>query len=221
MVITVGAEKGGVAKTRLATHIAAIAASQGVDVVLLDTDRQGSAVSWSRIRNDEGVLPSIPAFALPANPARELANLSSRYSLVVVDIGAQQYRSMLECAQLSDLVVVPCGPDQQEVESTLAVFTSLRDLDARHARGRVPAYCALTRVSTKPDAKATTELRAYLESEGVPTLRAHAAQREAWRATGKTGRALHELRGSDRSTKAIAEMQAMYDEIVELANHQD
>jgi chromosome partitioning protein len=218
MVITIGAEKGGVSKTRLATHIAAIAASQDVDVVLLDTDKQGSAMSWSRIRNEEGVTPSIPVLALPANPARELAKLANKFSLVVVDIGAQNYRTMLECALLSDLVLVPCGADQQEVESTLSVFQALRGLDARHERGRVPAYCVLTRVSAKENAKATVELRAYLTSEGVPLCNAQIAHREAWKATGKTGRALHELKGSDRSPKAIGEMQALYDEIVELAN---
>ncbi|WP_253194436.1 ParA family protein [Burkholderia cenocepacia] len=128
MVITVGAEKGGVGKTRLATHIAALAATNDVDVVLLDTDKQGSAMSWSRIRNEEGVTPAIPVLALPANPARELANLANKYTLVVVDIGAQNYRTMLECALLSDLVLVPCGPDQQEVESTLNVFATLKDM---------------------------------------------------------------------------------------------
>ena len=46
MVITIGAEKGGVAKTRLATHIAALAAVEDVDVVLLDTDQPGSAIGW-------------------------------------------------------------------------------------------------------------------------------------------------------------------------------
>ena len=46
MVITIGAEKGGVAKTRLATHIAALAAANGVDVALFDTEKQGSAMSW-------------------------------------------------------------------------------------------------------------------------------------------------------------------------------
>lgn len=220
MVITIGAEKGGVSKTRLATHIAAIAASQDVDVVLLDTDKQGSAMSWSRIRNEEGVSPSIPVLALPANPARELANLASKFSLVVVDIGAQNYRTMLECAQLSDLVLVPCGNDQQGVESTLSVFQALRDLDGRHEKGAVPAHCVLTRVSTKENAKATVELREYLQSEGVQVCKAHIAHREAWKATGKTGRALHELKGADRSPKAIEEMQALYDEIVELANQE-
>ncbi|MCK4140017.1 AAA family ATPase [Ralstonia pseudosolanacearum] len=218
MVITIGAEKGGVAKTRLATHLAALAAGQGIDVVLLDTDKQGSAMSWSRIRNDEGVTPAIPVLSLPPNPARELANLAGKYTLVVVDIGAQNYRTMLECAQLSDLVLVPCGPDQQEVESTLNVFEALRAMDHRHETGSIPAHVVLTRMSTKENAKATAELREYFAGESIPVCRTHIAQREAWRATGKTGRALHELKGSDRSLKAIEEMQALYEEIVELAN---
>jgi chromosome partitioning protein len=213
MIITIGAEKGGVAKTRLATNIAAMAAGEDVDVVLLDTDKQGSAISWSRIRNEEGVSPSIPVLALPANPARELANLASKYTLVVVDIGAQNYRTMLECALLSDIVLVPCGADQQEVESTLNVFATLKDMGPRHERGRVPAYVVLTRVSPVEGSKATAELREYFVSEGIPIFDSQIAQRAAWLATGKTGRAVHELKGRDRSKKAIDEMDAVYREI--------
>ena len=197
MVITFGAEKGGVGKSRLATNIAALAACNGVDVVLLDTDKQGSATSWSRIRNEEGILPSIPVFALPPQPARELANLSSRYTLVVVDIGAQNYRTMLECSLLSDIVIVPCGPDQQEIESTVNV---------------------LTRVSTVDVAKATMEVRDYLREEGISVFNAQIAQRASWLASGKSGRALHELNSRDRSQKATEEVQAVYDEILKRIN---
>lgn len=215
MVITIGAEKGGVAKTRLATNIAALAAASGADVVLLDTDRQGSAMSWVRIRNEENVVPSIPVFALPASPARELADLASRYDLVVVDIGAQNYRTMLECALLSDLVIVPCGADQQEVESTRAVFDALRDVGARRPDGKVPAFVALTRVSHLPSSRVTADLRAMFEIERINVFQACLPSREAWKACGKTGRAVHELRGKDRSGKAAAEMVALYQEIVE------
>jgi chromosome partitioning protein len=218
MVITIGAEKGGVAKTRLATHIAALAANDGVDVVLLDTDKQGSATSWSRIRNEEGILPSIPVLALPPNPARELANLANKYTLVVVDIGAQNYRTMLECALLSDIVLVPCGADQQEVESTLSVFETLKNMGPRHERGAVPAHVVLTRVSTVETSKATAELREYFSGEGISVFKAQIAQRASWLATGKSGRAVHELKGKDRSQKAIDEMRAVYDEIIRRIN---
>lgn len=218
MVITIGAEKGGVAKTRLSTHIAALAAAQGVDVVLLDTDKQGSATSWSRIRNEEGVTPSIPVFALPPSPARELANLASRYTLVVVDIGAQNYRTMLECALLSDLVLVPCGADQQEIESTLNVFDALKQMGPRHEKGYVPAHVVLTRVSPIEGAKATVDLRDYFKNEGISVFDAQLAYRTSWLATGKSGRSVSELKGKERSAKAVVEMQAVYDEVLKRIN---
>lgn len=214
MVITIGAEKGGVAKTRLATHIAALAAANDVDVVLLDTDKQGSAMSWAKIRNDEGVTPSIPVLALPPHPAREIADLSTRYTLVVVDIGAQNYRTMLECALLSDLVLVPCGADQQEVESTLNVFETLKQVGPRHRSGEVPAHVVLTRVSPIEGSKATSELRDLFAGQGVSVFKSQIAHRASWLATGKSGRAVHELKGRERSQKAVDEMQAVYDEIL-------
>jgi chromosome partitioning protein len=221
MVITIGAEKGGVAKTRLATHIAALAAAEEVDVVLLDTDKQGSATSWSRIRNEEGVVPSIPVLTLPLSPARELANLAAKFTLVVVDIGAQNYRTMLECALLSDLVLVPCGADQQEVESTLKVFDTLKEMGPRHEKGRIPAHVVLTRVSPLENAKSTSELRGYFASEDISVFDAQIAQRASWLATGKSGRAVHELKGKDRSQKAIDEMQRVYKEIIARINAQE
>lgn len=220
MVIVIGAEKGGVAKTRLATHIAAIAAGEGVDVVLLDTDKQGSATSWARIRKEEGVEPAIHVLALPPNPAREVANLAGKYDLVVVDIGAQNYRTMLECAVVSDLVLVPCGADQQEIESTLNVFDALRNIGPQHRLKQVPAWVVLTRVSPVENAKATADLRALFATENVGVFKAQIASRAAWLATGRSGKAVHELRGKDKSQKAIDEMRAVYDEIIARAQQQ-
>lgn len=244
MIITIGAEKGGVAKTRLATHIAALAAGEGVDVVLLDTDMQGSAISWSKIRDQEieavekrnaervklaekerrrlkanelETLPRVMTLPLPPNPAREVANLAKKYDLVVVDIGAQNYRTMLECALISDLVLVPCGADQQEIESTLKVFDALKEIGPRHAKGDVPAAVVLTRVSQMDKAKATADIREMFSEEGIAVFKAHIAQRSTWLSTGRTGRAVHELKGKERSQKAVDEMRAVYDEIVERA----
>ena len=214
MIITVGAEKGGVAKSRIATHIATLAAQAGVDVVLLDTDRQGSSASWCDHRNQEGVTPSIPVLFLPTNPVREIVNLSSKYELIVIDIGAQNYKTMLECAIVSDLVIVPCGNDQQELESTLNVFKVLGDMGPRHSTGSIPAHVLLTRVSATENAKSIMELKDFFRGCDISVFDSFTAHRAAWLNTGKTGRALHELKGKDRSPKAIAEMQAVYDEIL-------
>lgn len=213
MIITVGAEKGGVGKSRLATHIATLAACEGVDVVLLDTDKQGSSTSWTRIRAEEGVTPPVSVVVLPASPSRELLSLAGRFDLVVVDIGAQNYKTFIECAILSDLVLVPCGPDQQEIESTQNVFAALADIGPRHRLGRIPAHVVLTRISTMGNAKATSELREFFSEEGIRVFDSALPFRTTWYTSGKAGRAVHELKGKDRSEKAVAEMAAVYEEI--------
>ena len=43
MVILIGGEKGGTGKTTIATNLAALRALAGHDVLLVDTDSQGSA----------------------------------------------------------------------------------------------------------------------------------------------------------------------------------
>lgn len=231
MIITVGAEKGGVAKTRLATHIATIAAREGVDVLLLDTDKQGSADSWNDIRKDTldeeeakaaaaGVKnyvkkPRVPLATLPANPLLELRDFAKKYQLVVVDIGAQNYRTMLECAAVSDLVLVPCGADQQEIESTERVFAALGTVRSLSGRGHVPAAVVLTRVSTVAKSSATADIRKYFREKQIDVFTAAIASRSAWLMTGRTGLMVSELTGKDRSEKAVDEMQAVYDEIVQ------
>jgi len=47
MIITLGAEKGGVGKTALAVNLAAQRTLEGHDVLLVDTDLQISASFWS------------------------------------------------------------------------------------------------------------------------------------------------------------------------------
>lgn len=227
MILCVGNEKGGVAKTRIATHIACIAASKGVDVVLLDTDPQGSASSWCSIRSKKGISPEIVCLALPpkpkspsatlnGGPIKELQSLASKYDLVVIDIGAQNYQTMLECALVSDLVLVPCGPDQQEVESTMTTMMAMKDLNVRHEKGRVPAHVVLTRTSTKENAKVTSELMKLFRDYGLPVFTTHLPNREVWKTSGKTGKAVTELTGKDGSVKAKEEALALWEEIVKV-----
>ena len=61
MIILIGGEKGGTGKTTLATNLAAMRALAGHDVLLVDTDRQGSAAAWALKRGEsETKKPRVP-----------------------------------------------------------------------------------------------------------------------------------------------------------------
>ena len=56
-IILIGGEKGGTGKTTLAVNIAAARARDGHDVLLVDTDPQGSASYWAAAREEAGIEP--------------------------------------------------------------------------------------------------------------------------------------------------------------------
>lgn len=214
MILVVGAEKGGVGKSLLATNIAVLASDAGAKVCLLDTDQQGTASSWSRIRNENGILPSISVLAVPTNPVNELASLSSSFDLIVVDIGAQNYLTMQNTAAIADMILIPVGPDQFEVESTLQVSHVLKSMDSRHKNGKIPAYIVLNNLPTNPRSVEAAELRAVFSDEDYPVFKAGLCHRSSWRNSRRSGLAIHELTGKAKDIKASNEMLAIYNEIL-------
>ena len=59
MIVLIGGEKGGTGKTTIATNLAAMRALAGRDVLLIDTDPQGSANYWAQSRDEEGITPRV------------------------------------------------------------------------------------------------------------------------------------------------------------------
>lgn len=212
MIIVVGAEKGGVGKTALATNLAALAVAENLEVLLLDTDTNGSSSAWIRIRNEEKVEPNIPLLTVSQNPQNELKHLASKYDLIIVDVGANSYATMLNSAKVADMVLVPTGPDQMEVESTFATFAELRQMDAKHKNGKVPAFVVLNQLPTNAKSKEESALREYLAQAELPVFEAALRHRASWRNSRRAGLAVHELKGRDADPKAAAEMRAIFAE---------
>ena len=64
MILLIGGEKGGTGKTTVATNLAALRAAAGHDVLLVDTDRQGSAAAWCQLRAEHPQLPQVACVQL-------------------------------------------------------------------------------------------------------------------------------------------------------------
>jgi len=123
VLIVIANTKGGVAKTTTAVHLAAVLAERG-RTLLVDTDPQGSALSWV-----EG-LDDYPAVAVgrarSRGLARDLAALARDYDFTVVDTPGSRERGIAaQATGGADLVVMPLAPtaaDFADVPRTLELI---------------------------------------------------------------------------------------------------
>jgi chromosome partitioning protein len=210
-------EKGGVGKSRLATILAALAASDGVDVILLDADKQAASMSWCSARQAHGVEPLFPVLAPSVKAAREIESLGEKYQLVVVDVAGGGYQTIDECVQMADLVIVPCGADQSEVEATFRTLERIVTLAEQVPGRHIPAWVVLSRVPPHENSRVTASTRQAFETlleslpgTGLELFPIAMTYRDAWKACGRTGRGLHELKGVERSEKAVEEIMSLY-----------
>jgi chromosome partitioning protein len=112
MVTTIGNTKGGVGKTTLAVNLAIGLSRRGEDVLLIDGDKQATALAFTEIRSTRHPeAPSYTAVALQGAQIRtQMRSLERRYEHIVIDAGGQDTESLRAALMVSDLVIIPTAP---------------------------------------------------------------------------------------------------------------
>ena len=162
MIVLVGGEKGGTGKTTLATNLAALRAAAGRDVLLVDTDRQGSASFWGAVRDEaagEGAalaaVPCVQVFG--KGVARQLADLAGRYDDVVVDAGGRDSVELRSAMVGAERLYVPVQASQFDVW-TLEQMDELVS-QAQAINPDLEAGVVINRASTHPRVREADEAR--------------------------------------------------------------
>lgn len=133
--------KGGCGKTIIATNLAAYYATRGLETVLMDCDRQGSALHWHELRSRAD--PPITATTVhdrQATMTRAWAfRMPTGASRLVIDspAGVQGFE-LADLIRRADYVIVPILPSALDMHATLAFLDVLSgQREIRNSRVRI------------------------------------------------------------------------------------
>ncbi len=110
-VIAVLNQKGGSGKTTISTHLARALQLEGFDVLLVDSDPQGSARDWAAV-NAEHPTPVV-GIDRPTI-ARDLKSIAKK-DYVVIDGAPQAQDLAVSAIMAADLVLIPVQPSPYDI----------------------------------------------------------------------------------------------------------
>lgn len=179
MIITIANPKGGVGKTATSMFIAAVFADRGVDVTVIDLDRQGTALDWAerveeRYEEDCEANPQLP-FAVELSIPRQVEKLAVRIGKTgvgIIDTPPGDPDAIEAAIAASDFVIVPTRATNADLSRVWALHDVLSD---------VPHAALLT--FARKGTKALEVTRAVLDSQGMERFQSEISLREAVHST--------------------------------------
>lgn len=211
MIVLIGGEKGGTGKTTVATNLAAMRTLAGFDVLLIDSDPQGSANYWAQNRDDTHIQPRVACVQkLGKGLAIEVRDLAQRYQDIIIDAGGRDSVELRSALVVVDKIYIPIQPSQFDVWTLNAMNTLVET--AKGFNPDLQAKVVISRASTNPSVQESEETRKLLaDFPHLVALDLVVRDRIAYRKAAKEGASVTELK--PKEVKANEEMTALYNEI--------
>lgn len=207
-------QKGGVGKTTIATNLAAAAQLDGKRAVVIDLDKQGSALDWFAARAESSPLAGLPTVKVDRSlSAPQFRQLTSGYDFVVLDGPARLGEVIRSAAVAADLVIVPVQPGPYDLWAASGTLEVLDEADAIRAElGRKPVRRLFVINRATIGTVLAREAPAPLAEHGeVAEVVLH--QRIAFAETAAIGESVLTAFGDQA---AAAEVQALYKAVITL-----
>ncbi len=201
-VIAVLNQKGGSGKTTIATHLARALQLGGADVLLVDSDPQGSARDWAAVREDQPV--TVVGIDRPTIE-RDLKNIAQK-DYVVIDGAPQAADLAVSAIKSADFILIPVQPSPYDIWAT-ADLVDLVKQRIELTDGKLQAAFVVSRAikGTRIGQDVTEALKGY----GLPVLESRITQRVIYPGTAAAGKTVFD----ELDKTASLEIQALCNEI--------
>lgn len=203
-VIAVLNQKGGSGKTTIATHLARALQLQGSSVLLVDSDKQGSARDWSAV--DESNPVTVIGLDRPTLD-RDLKNISDK-DFVVIDGSPQATDLAVSAIKAADFVLIPVQPSPYDIWATSDLVDLVKQRIEMTDNKLKSAFVVSRAIK---NTKIGTEVSEVLTEYGLPVLDAKIVQRIAYPNSAAIGKTVFET--ESKSSDAVAEMNALATEV--------
>lgn len=204
-VIAVLNQKGGSGKTTIATHLARALQLEGKEVLLVDSDPQGSARDWAAVREDQPV--TVVGIDRPTI-GRDLKSVA-RQEFVVIDGAPQAADLAVSAIKAADFVLIPVQPSPYDIWAT----ADLMDLVKQRIEvtdGALQAAFVVSRAIK--GTRIGSEVAEALHGYDLPVLESRITQRVSYPGTAAAGTTVLD---SEPNGDAAAEVRALAAEITQ------
>jgi len=208
VILVIGGEKGGTGKTTLAVNIAVERAKSGADVLLVDTDPQGSSNYWAEVRGDENIEPVIRCIQKYGKGlAKQLHDLQGRYEDVIVDAGGRDSIELRMAFAVANKAYIPVQASGFDMWTIMRMSQTVEQ--ASILNPEMQASLVINRAPTNPGVREAAEAQEYVaEYQNLEMCPITVHERIAFRKAASEGRAVSELKRLDE--KAAKEVKALY-----------
>ncbi len=202
-VIAVLNQKGGSGKTTIATHLARALQLDGADVLLVDSDPQGSARDWAAVREDQPL--TVVGIDRPTID-RDVKAIGRR-DFVVIDGAPQAADLAVSAIKAADFVLIPVQPSPYDIWAT-ADLVELVKQRIEVTDGKLQAAFVVSRAikGTRIGGEVADALAGY----ELPILESRITQRVSYPGTAAAGTTVLE---AEPEGDAAAEVRALAAEI--------
>ncbi|MCV6589104.1 MAG: AAA family ATPase [Marinobacterium sp.] len=210
-IVVVTSQKGGPGKSTVATNLASGLSHQGYDVMLVDADRQMSALRWSQDRAEKNPdLPLVHSVACYDDIRPALKDTAGRYDFVVVDTAGRDSKEMRLGMTVADQLVVPFRPSQFDLDTLMALSEIVTEamylnptLDVRAILNMAPTHRA--------SSEASDGLEYLAEYPVFKTMKTVLHDRKVYRDAIEDGRGVVEM----KNDKAADEIRQLVQELLD------